>query len=59
MITLVLLGLMSGLLIGAWGRELTDEENRLNQILIDEGKAEKCAYFERYFNSSFKKSSKV
>lgn len=42
-------------LIVAWGRELTPEEKRLNQILIDEGKAEKCQAYERYFNKSFPK----
>ena len=42
-------------LIVAWGRELTEKEKRLNQILIDEGKAEKCTYFERFFKSTFRK----
>ena len=42
-------------LIVAWGRELTEEETRVNKLLLDEGKAEKCTYFDRYFNKSFKK----
>ena len=42
-------------LIVAWGRELNDEEKRVNNLLLKEGKAEKCTYFDRYFNKSFKK----
>jgi hypothetical protein len=42
-------------LIVAWGRELTPDEKRLNDILINEGKAEKCLAYERWFNKSFKK----
>ena len=45
-------------LIVAWGRELNEKEKRLNKILNDEGKAEKCMYFDRYFNKSFKKRMK-
>ena len=42
-------------LIVAWGRELSPEEKRCNDILIKEGKAEKCQVHERYFNKSFPK----
>jgi len=45
-------------LIVAWGRELTEEEKKFNQTLIDERKTEKCAYFDRFFNSSFKERKK-
>ena len=42
-------------LIVAWGRELTEDEKRVNERLRDEGKAEKCLYHERFFNRNFKK----
>ena len=41
--------------IVTWGRELNSEEQKYNDYIEREGKAEKCDYFERYFNKSFPK----
>lgn len=51
-------GNLFSFLIVAWGRELTPEEKRCNDILIAEGKAEKCLEHDRYFNKSFKKRTR-
>lgn len=48
-------GNLFSFLIVAWGRELTPEEKRCNDILKAEGKAEKCEAYGRYFNKNFKK----
>lgn len=45
-------------LIVAWGRELTADEKRFNDLLRSEGKAEKCLEHDRFFNKSFKKRTR-
>jgi hypothetical protein len=48
----------SNWLIVAWGRELNSEEKRYNRKVKCDHQAEKCDYYERYFNKSFKPRQK-